>query len=396
MNKQSGRDLFNISLTEIIIILFFVLMLFAIFQINSLNEEKKVIEKQNENLLAQVNAKGDNISANPIIKDIDPEAPVEDMTAEEKIVMISEAIDRLKGYEEQDPEIAGADVDPCEANPFECLPDCWQLKKKAPSGRDYEYVFDIAICGSRYFVQRAPIDVLGEYTGEDFRGIPNANKLDYKFFENVQLESLFGAIRKYGENQAKQCRYSVNLVDIKSSKNENIFANTKSAIVNNFKVEKVDQNKIGYSEYLKRFPKNICSAPKTRKITKRVTEEEERTVSMSEAWRLAKSNSGQLNWVFKKRPFCAKYKRKRNKSFAFQLEVLIGKSGSILDFEHLFVDPTNYKVINADRNQKRLLELIKDEIWEQRGVPFINKKGKSDYSLFKQTLRVQENLCQTL
>ena len=67
MSKQSGRDLFNISLTEIIIILFFVLMLFAIFQINNLNEEKKEIEKQNENLIAQVNAKGDNISPNPLL-----------------------------------------------------------------------------------------------------------------------------------------------------------------------------------------------------------------------------------------------------------------------------------------------------------------------------------------
>ena len=65
MTNRSGRDLFNISLTEIIIILFFVLMLFAIFRINDLYEEKKVIEKQNKILSAQVDQK--EIKFHPIL-----------------------------------------------------------------------------------------------------------------------------------------------------------------------------------------------------------------------------------------------------------------------------------------------------------------------------------------
>tara|TARA_S200000501_G_C20863630_1_gene760993 strand:+ start:343 stop:1515 length:1173 start_codon:yes stop_codon:yes gene_type:complete len=389
MSKQSGRDLFNISLTEIIIILFFVLMLFAIFQINNLNEEKKEIEKQNENLIAQVNAKGDNISPNPIVVTIDPEAPVEDMTNEEKLAFIGAAIDRLNIYEEQNPEIAGTDVDPCEANPFECLPDCWELKNKAPSGRDYEYLFDIAICETSYFVQRAPIDKLGQYTSSDFRRVPNAILAENRFFKNADLEGLFGKIRKHGESQDRQCRYSINLVDIKSSKRELTFAYTKSAIVNNFKVKKVDVDKVDYSDYLERFPKNVCSTNKTRTSTNKITKKEGEKITMSEAWRRAESNRGKLNW----NGDIENCPDLRNKAFSLRLEVLIGKTGGILAFKDK-ASKYDGSRINLGRNERKMIDLIKKLIKKAGGKGFKNSKGEPDFSqkIYK-SINFKKNLC---
>ena len=384
MTNRSGRDLFNISLTEIIIILFFVLMLFAIFRINDLYEEKKVIEKQNKILSAQVDQKGDKISPNPIISEIDPEAPVEDMTMEEKIGMIYDALDRLEGYEKQDPEIASADVDPCEANPFECLPDCWELRNKAPSGRDYEYLFDIAICESSYFVQRAPLAELGEYTSANFKDVPNAMYLEDKFFKNADLEKLFGKIRKHGESQTRQCRYSVNLVDIESSKRELTFANTKSAIVNNFKVEKVDVDKIGYSNYLNRFPKNLCSKIKNR------ASNDKKSLSLSEKWDLGEENTGSLKQ--KVRINDCTYLGIKNREFILQLEALISMKGEILDFKQI-VKTSDDKYFSLGRNERKIIDLIKDSIREAKGNRFKNPRGSYDFSVAERKIRVPKDLC---
>lgn len=384
MTNRSGRDLFNISLTEIIIILFFVLMLFAIFRINDLYEEKKVIEKQNKILSAQVDQKGDKISPNPIISEIDPEAPVEDMTMEEKIGMIYDALDRLEGYEKQDPEIASADVDPCEANPFECLPDCWELRNKAPSGRDYEYLFDIAICESSYFVQRAPLAELGEYTSANFKDVPNAMYLEDKFFKNADLEKLFGKIRKHGESQTRQCRYSVNLVDIESSKRELTFANTKSAIVNNFKVEKVDVDKIGYSNYLNRFPKNLCSKIKDR------ASNDKKSLSLSEKWDLGEENTGSLKQ--KVRINDCTYLGIKNREFILQLEALISMKGEILDFKQI-VKTSDDKYFSLGRNERKIIDLIKDSIREAKGNRFKNPRGSYDFSVAERKIKVPKDLC---
>ena len=384
MSNRSGRDLFNISLTEIIIILFFVLMLFAIFRINDLYEEKKVIEKENKILSAQVDPKGDKISLNPLISEIDPEAPVEDMTLEEKAGILYGALGKLKGYEEQDPEIASADVDPCEANPFECLPDCWELRNKAPSGRDYEYLFDIAICESSYFVQRAPLAELGEYTSANFKDVPNAMYLEDKFFKNADLEKLFGQIRKHGESQARQCRYSVNLVDIKSSKRELTFANTKSAIVNNFKVEKVDIDKIGYSNYLNRFPKNLCSKIKNR------ASNDMKSLSLSEKWDLGEENTGSLKQKVSIND-CT-YLGLKNREFILQLEALISMKGEILDFKQI-VKTSDDKYFSLGRNERKIIDLIKNSIREAKGNRFKNPRGSYDFSVAERKIRVPKDLC---
>jgi len=53
MSKNKHGDLFNTSLTEIIIILFFVLMLFAIFNINKVNQSNVSLEDEVDNLITQ-------------------------------------------------------------------------------------------------------------------------------------------------------------------------------------------------------------------------------------------------------------------------------------------------------------------------------------------------------
>ena len=53
MSKSKHGDLFNTSLTEIIIILFFVLMLFALFNINKVNQDNVSLEDEVDDLITQ-------------------------------------------------------------------------------------------------------------------------------------------------------------------------------------------------------------------------------------------------------------------------------------------------------------------------------------------------------
>ena len=53
MSKNKHGDLFNTSLTEIIIILFFVLMLFAIKNISDVNKENVALGNEVDNLTFQ-------------------------------------------------------------------------------------------------------------------------------------------------------------------------------------------------------------------------------------------------------------------------------------------------------------------------------------------------------
>ena len=54
MSKNKHGDLFNTSLSEVIIILFFVLMLFAIFNISKVNEENVALGNEVDDLTFEV------------------------------------------------------------------------------------------------------------------------------------------------------------------------------------------------------------------------------------------------------------------------------------------------------------------------------------------------------
>ena len=164
MSKNKHGDLFNTSLTEIIIILFFVLMLFALFNIDKVNQEnvglgdeidslisdKVILEENNQTLEEIVNVKDDPASLAPI--NVELAQQISDLKKENR--ELEKEIERLSPADlidvppepliEPDEEslIAGNCID----KKFwrQCAEWAWPLASTPP----YEYLFDIGMCSS--------------------------------------------------------------------------------------------------------------------------------------------------------------------------------------------------------------------------------------------------------
>ena len=164
MSKNKHGDLFNTSLTEIIIILFFVLMLFALYNIDKVNKENVGLGDEADLLLTVVdilNDRADNleeiIEANSNPTTLGPinvkltqeiaDLKKENKDLENKIAELNPSPDELI---EETLDIASAELptDPtgdCNDGFWrECAEKAWPIESNPP----YEYLLDIGICSS--------------------------------------------------------------------------------------------------------------------------------------------------------------------------------------------------------------------------------------------------------
>ncbi|MEK9780501.1 MAG: hypothetical protein VW418_03625, partial [Gammaproteobacteria bacterium] len=168
MSKNKHGDLFNTSLTEIIIILFFVLMLFALFNIDKVNKENRdlgieidetttqlIIEKERADKNAEI-ANSLPTSQGPLNIELTLEIAglkqeINNLEKELERFMPSEPETSLIAEEtpieetqipEEDSLIAGNCID----KKFwrQCADWAWPLDSEPP----FEYLFDIGMCSS--------------------------------------------------------------------------------------------------------------------------------------------------------------------------------------------------------------------------------------------------------
>jgi len=291
LSSSSREGLFGVTLTELVIILFFIMLLLAVFNIERITEEKKKIEEKIEEMtIIQTNADGEKIipaaswdilvkliwgdsEDQPINSDL---VPIKQF--EEKIKEITAASASLKEENERllaDNNTLNDIIDSMEESPDEptkdgtgdcregywitqkCADHCWEISSDEYS-RQYDYLIDIGVCNSSVVVQRSKWLQKSE---SDFLLVDGALALtEQKFMKASQLYDYLDIIKEPGYVQLpKQCFHSVNVIDLDGVSAAR-FDPIELAIGDRVNRRPLtNPNSQSYSEIKKRFADDICN-----------------------------------------------------------------------------------------------------------------------------------------
>ncbi|MDB9813603.1 hypothetical protein OAC45_03975 [Gammaproteobacteria bacterium] len=164
MSKNKHGDLFNTSLTEIIIILFFVLMLFALYNIDKVNKENMglgdqvdLLTNDVDILIDRANTFQEIIEANNKPSSLAPinaelaqqifELKRENKALENKIAELKPSRDELTDETSDiaSPELPIDSTGDCNDGFWrECAEKAWPIASNPP----YEYLLDVGVCSS--------------------------------------------------------------------------------------------------------------------------------------------------------------------------------------------------------------------------------------------------------
>ena len=254
MSKSSRDTLFGITLTELIIIVFFIMLLLAIFNIDDLT--KKIPTGEDA-----------DVPAAPIVELLLPDEKISsdlvpaDLIAEE-IKKLKESEKKLQELMQNDQKVAeGSDgKGDCKEgfwiNP-QCADHCWSINNVEGS-RQYDYLLDIGVCESVVIVQRS---AWISKTEADFQEVPGITEIvDRKQISKGELYEILDTIKQPGfVLKPKQCYHSVNLVNLGSTSIDSWTNNLKEV---NYRVSPyvlTKGNGTNYENLRRRFSENACA-----------------------------------------------------------------------------------------------------------------------------------------
>ena len=289
MSKNKHGDLFNTSLTEIIIILFFVLMLFALFNIDKVNQENvglgdeiddltsknSSLDEEKESYIKIIEANNEPSSLGPI--NIELIQRITDLKEEKR--ELEKEIKRLSPEDLIDlppdppielpegPQIAGNCVD----KKFwrQCAEWAWPLKSEPP----YEYLFDIGMCSSGDIVVIE--SVWKEKREMDFILVDGATAItDKMFIKRNEIKSSISLIHDesldFKEGQTQHAARLINLESIDTD----VSTTPRLTIEDHMKFDPYRRGTKKYEEIKNRFPENACDAFKlTKQVKPEATQE---------------------------------------------------------------------------------------------------------------------------
>lgn len=279
MSKNKHGDLFNTSLTEIIIILFFVLMLFALFNIDKVNKENRdlgieidekttqlIIEKERADKNAEI-ANSLPVSQGPL----NIELTLEIAGLKQKINNLEQELERLMPSEtenlliaeetpieetqipEEDSLIAGNCID----KKFwrQCAEWAWPLDSEPP----FEYLFDIGMCSSGDIVV-----IRSEWRQKkelDFILVDGALTITNKMYiKRDEIKSFMSLIHDQTlDFQVGQTQHAARLINLESIDTDTSISPRKT-IEDHMKFDPYPRGSKRYQEIEKRFPTNACNA----------------------------------------------------------------------------------------------------------------------------------------
>ena len=275
MSKNKHGDLFNTSLTEIIIILFFVLMLFAIFNIDKVNKENVALGDEVDDLTFQnssfkriAEANNDPLSLGPINIELTlqiGELEREKRELEEEIKRLSPK-DAPKDTEDKtpinspddspinpsdDPLIAGNCIDKTFWR--QCAEWAWPLASEPP----YEYLFDIGMCSSGDIVV---IESSWKEKREiDFILVEGATTItDKMYIARNEIKSFISLIHDesldFKEGQTQHVARLINLESIDTD----LSRTPRLTIQDHMKFDPYSMGTKKYMEIKELFPENAC------------------------------------------------------------------------------------------------------------------------------------------
>ena len=275
MSKNKHGDLFNTSLTEIIIILFFVLMLFALFNIDKVNKENVALGDEVDDLTFQndsfkkiAEANSDPLSLGPI--NIELTLQIGELEREKR--ELEEEIKRLNpeyilaGDEEnstnpsEDPQtdppedslIAGNCIDKTFWR--QCAEKAWPIASEP----EYEYLFDIGMCSSGDIVV-----IESEWKEKremDFILVEGASVItDKRYIARNEIKSFISLIHDESlDFKEEQTQHVARLINLESIDTD-LSRNPRLNILDHMKFDAYTMGTQKYKEIKKRFPENACN-----------------------------------------------------------------------------------------------------------------------------------------
>ena len=263
MSRSTREGLFGITLTELVIILFFIMLLLAIFNIEKVNEElvetQKLVPESPE----------DVIYKSTIVEILFPDGEINSDLVSIKV--LEDKIKELQVYqdrfEELTEEIAeqtaeqtaegtgecaegGAWTDP------KCADYCWEIDSSQTT-REYDYLVDIGICKSYVVVQRSEWIEKSEV---DFLYLDGS--LDMVNQTTMKPSELYGYLDLIKEpgyvREPKQCAHYVRVVDLGAGSVSRWVTVNKEISTRVGRYELTDRDGDYYEKVKSRFPENIC------------------------------------------------------------------------------------------------------------------------------------------
>lgn len=356
MSKSSREGLFGITLTELVIILFFIMLLLAIFNIEEANEELEETQK----LIPESSV--DIIPKSVIVDVLFPDGeitsdlvPIKDI--EDKIRELQKAQDDFKKLTEESSEGDGD----CREDGFwitsKCADYCWEIDS-SKSNRKYEYLVDIGVCKSSVVVQKSN---WLQKSDSDFILVDGALEMTTQnVMKATELYEYLDIVKEPGYvKEPKQCFHYVRLVDLGAGSIPRWETIDKEVAnrVGRLPLTSADR---GYEEIRNRFPADICDVIlESDQITpiKDTRAEKETLLNIVNA----KLDSNSFVNAFTKE--CSNSRPTRNKDIILTYQISLSNSGDVINIESISID----SLVNA--NLKRLDSMAKRALKKSNFTP---------------------------
>ena len=398
MSKSSREGLFGITLTELVIILFFIMLLLAILNIEEVNEEleetQKLIPESSEDIIPKSVIVDVLFPDGEITSDL---VPVKDI--EDKIRELQKAQDDFKKMTE---ESSGGDGDCKEGGNWinsKCADYCWAVDAEE-NKRPYDVLLDIGMCESSIVVRRSQ---WLKYSESDFLEVPGAYEAAEKnVMSRDNLYSYLDDIKKPGyEKNPKQCFHVVRLVEL-----EQIYADpwTKNMLEVQERVstELYTLGKPGYSKVREQFSDDICivannegppiAITKNQKDFSEINSFQE-PVSSNQRQEVSDNTLSIVNADLDIESFqteatkeCNKSSRFRNKAITLEFVIEIDTSGKPISVE---LTPNNPSLNNTSSKLNRLaIRALKKSSYTPQMI-----EGVAINSFHNERLKFPDNFC---
>jgi len=402
MSKNKHGDLFNISLTEIIIILFFVLLLYAFYSIDKVNIEKADLGKKVESLIKEkaeleaaeetyieiINASDDPTSLGPI----NVELTIQNNELKREIADLEEEIDRLSPKDEPEDSLEDFPINQpgdsliagnCIDKNFwrQCAEWAWPSASEPP----YEYLFDIGMCSSGDIVVIE--SAWKEKREMDFILVEGATAITNQMYINRnEIKSFISLIHDesldFKEGQTQHVARLINLESIDTD----FSRNPRLTIQDHMKFDPFTMGTKKYKEIKERFPKNACDVFKGIKSAKDDITQESPKDSFEVNTKPNKPVSSKASFLWDNNIACNRSAGKRNNEFNAIFNILVTDRGRVIvqDFSFDKISTNNrLLVMDAKASMEKQRKNIK---------PALNSKNPEDSKIVLQ-IKFPKDVC---
>ena len=353
MASGSRNTLFGMTLTELVIILFFIMLLLALDSIDDLNDQ---IPDSSEDVVA----------ASAVIKLLIPDGEINSGLIPFEV--IKDEIAKLQKGKEELEDIKQTSEGDGEGDCREggnwinskCADYCWATDSEG-SKSEYDVLLDIGMCQSSIVVQRSQWLKNSE---SNFVQVPGALEAAQKnIMSKDELYTYLDAIKKPGyEKNPRQCFHAVRLVQLEQLYADPWNKNVKE-VQERVSAKLYTLTDYNYKRIRSQFPEDICNAIEEHESTQIKADKEDfpEIESFQEPVSEYEHNSfseTSLNIVEPEIDFpsfvdaftkeCTKSRPTRNKDITLNYQISLTNKGDVVSVESLSED----KLINS--NLKRL------------------------------------------